>query len=484
MDPEWPTSGRQIGVWFMRSEYSSKLAVRFLISFVLIAMMTTAAYAQPPTLLWKDDTVGVNDVAVSKNGQYVVAATIGSDGAQVRFYDRSSSDPKKPIWAAPSPSQPTPGIEVYAVAISADGYSVVAAFHEPGTSTQQGPPEYGIAYWKNAMTVDPSNPQPTWVSGPNVASGVNLDGPVCFRCLDISDDGNYVAVATQGAPDTVYYYAGAMSRSTYNENATAWGGDSPFTALDMSSDGNYLAVGVLGHPSGYAVAYLKNARALPPGPIGNPSWMSSTDEPVVDVAISDDGNYVVAATGGVGSVYYWTGASGLGGDNAPASWHGGLNVAFSSVDMSSDGGSVVAGAVDGVYFWGGARSLSGTPASSWSRTTADPVMDVAIDHAGDYMAAGTGGPLTVYFYDNMGDLKWSYPVDASVSALSISSDGGTLAVGTYSQAVTPASTAYLLDTGFKTPLPAPIPEYPLGLLLLGIFMVIAYGLIRRKRAVP
>jgi hypothetical protein len=67
---------------------------------------------------------------------------------------------------------------------------------------------------------------------------------------------------------------------------------------------------------------------------------------------------------------------------------------------------------------------------------------VAIDDAGDYMAAcsGIGVPLTVYFFGQAGDLKWSWGVNAD--KLSISSNGATLAVGTPI-----ATTGFLLSTG-------------------------------------
>ena len=99
-----------------------------------------------------------------------------------------------------------------------------------------------------------------------------------------------------------------------------------------------------------------------------------------------------------------------------------------------------------VYFWGGARSLTGNPSPSWVKSTDASVGDVAINDAGTYMAAvDFPGPPTVYFFDRQGNLLWQ---DTTISGdkLSISCDGGTLAVGTPT-----FGTAYLLDTGFSTP---------------------------------
>jgi WD40 repeat protein len=453
-------------------------------------MMVSAVYAQPPpTLLWKDDTVGVTDIAVSKNGQYVVAATTGPDGSEVRFYDRvASTDPKTPLWVAGGGSV----LEIYAVAISADGESVVAAFHLNLTpqeqafslQQQQGPPEYGVVYWKNAVTLA-GNPDPTWVS-------VNLGGPVCGRCLDMSDDGNYVVVDLNTLGDGSVFgidlWTGAKGLNTFPEGQkpTAWGAPGAvFTSVDMSDDGNYVAAGVLIQNNGLngLVAYLKNTRTLT-GLIENGNWISLVDGRVNDVAISDDGNYVAAATAGLpATVYYWAGAVSRVLNEAPGetpTWEGETGVSFTSIDMSCDGNSVIAGAgfllrdagagglatagaapTGGVYFWGGARGLTGTAPPSWTYPTVSTVSDVAINDAGTYMAAANDvAAHYAYFFDSSGALKWSeaYPLDSLVSSISISCDGGTLAVGTEGTLpVESGGTAYLFDTGFSTPCCGPEP---------------------------
>jgi len=435
----------------MSCRHTLNLTLRSLLSLAIIAMMVSAAYAQPPTLLWKDDTVSVTDIAVSKNGQYVVAATTGPR-SEVRFYDRAAStDPKTPVWS----SGGDPGVVIYAVAISADGDSVAVAFHfEPGTNPP-GVPIYGVAYWNKATTLT-DNPSPTWVS-------TELGGPACARCLDMSDDGNYVVVGldTMGEPSVfgIDFWTGAKGLNTFPEGQkpTAWGATGAvFTSVDMSGDGNYVAVGVLIQNNGLngLVAYLKNTRTLT-GLIENANWISPVDGRVNDVAISDDGNYVAAATAGLpATVYYWAGAGSRGLNEAPGetpTWEGEMGVSFTSVDMSCDGNSVIAGAFGGVYFWGEARGLTGTPPPSWTYPTESTVSDVAINDAGTYMAAANDvAAHYAYFFDSSGALKWSeaYPLDDLVSSISISCDGGTLAVGTGGGG---SGTAYLFDTGFSTP---------------------------------
>lgn len=185
------------------------------------------------------------------------------------------------------------------------------------------------------------------------------------------------------------------------------------------------------------------------------TWTSTKPgDLIVDVAISNDGNYVAAAGRGFPSpVYYWANAKSLSG-NPSTTWESAHGVDFSSIDMSRDGDSVVAGAVGptlGAYFWSGARGLSGTPNPTWIFTTSDEVEDVAISGAGEFMAVANDVSISkLYFLDSTGNSLWSSPfqLDSSVSSISISSDGGTLAVGTGA-----FLTAYLFSTGFPQPRP-------------------------------
>lgn len=423
-----------------------KTAPEFVFAFALIALMVSAAYAQsgPPTLLWSD-SVGTSDIALSKDGNYVAVVS----DSQVRFYSRSSSTP---LWAA------TVSAAAYSVAISADGDSVAAGVGN------------NVYFWGSARTRT-GNPSPTWTS--------HTYGQVLRGCLDVSDDGDYVLAGSQGygSEPNVLYWAGARSLSG-SDVAITWGyhnggGYPPISAVDLSSNGDYAVVGTQSN----AVAYWKNAKSLTGESVY--SWQSSEPTGSVNsVAVSDDGNYVAAPSYN-SAVLYWAGAKTLGGDPS-STWKSAAGY-FDDLDMSSDGNSVIAGSTSGtrgVYFWAGATGLTGKPQSpSWTYVTTGDVVRVVIDRAGDYMAAfnDLSGPPRVYFFDKIGDQYWIYDPDSTGEGLSISGNGGTLAVGTL-----PRATAYLLDTGFKTPLPTPIPEYPLGLPLLGIFMIITYGLIRRR----
>ncbi len=402
-----------------------KTVPKLMFAFVLVALMISAAYAPSvlPTLLWSDPT-GAIDIALSANGQYVAA--IVTD--QVRFYGRSSSTP---IWTGLIQDS------LLGVAISADGNSVAASGFG------------GVYFWANARSLTGSTNPATWTSGV-------LGGPISRKCLAISGDGNYVLAG--GTGPNVFYWAGAKTKSGTN-TPTTWrtfvGGQ--VEAVDISSDGNYVAVAYNVAVGVNSVAYWKGATTLS----GNNqayAWHSTEPTGVVNsVAVSDDGNFVAAASYN-GAVLYWANAKTLS-DNPPSTWSSAVN-SFWDLAMSSDGNSVIAGAVSpnmGVYFWGGATGRTGASQSpSWTHVTAGDVLRVVIDSAGDYMAAlnDVTGPPRVYFFDGVGNLKWTYDPDNSGFGLSISGDGGTLAVGTL-----PPITSYLFETGFSTVIP-PIRAIP------------------------
>jgi hypothetical protein len=476
---------------------SLKLMSKFLISFLLIAMMITVVHAQPPTLLW-DDSVATSDIALSKDGNYVAVAS----GNTVRFYGKESGTP---LWTSTTPSG-----TFQSVAISADGDSVVA-----GTLWSLGS-SGDIAFWKDAKSRTSSSETPTWRSE-------DLGGGILRRCLDLSDDGNYVVAC--GTGKWVFYWGNAQGRTTTSES-TSWKSQtfSHVSVVDLSSDGDYVAAGIY-QSSDYGVAYWKNARSLTGDPQGW-NWLSTEPDTIIsDVAISDDGESVAAApsvsiSNDVGSVAagldvdssvrYWAGAKSLSGDPA-STWWSGEGIGFTSIDMSSDGDSVIAADIPDVvsnigpregeptqvalnfftggtvYFWGGARSLTGKPqVPTWTYELDGVIYDVAIDDSGDYMAADANElfPGKVYFFDFRGILLWSYPIDYA-NKVSISADGSTLAVGTAT-----LLTGYLFDTGYTSSRPPVggvlIPENKLEIIapylaLAIVFAAVSTIFIMKKR---
>lgn len=416
-----------------------KFTVGFLASLAVITVMVSAVNAQLPTLIWSDP-IEPRDIVLSKDGQYVALVyPVYPTGGEIRFYRRDAGNPPTALWTC----QVAEGL--YSVAISANGDSVVAGGDQH------------VYFWKNARSRTSSTADPTWVS-------VDL-GYISRRCLDISDDGNYLVAC--GTGDSVFYWANAKSKS---------GSDVPTTwkyefihyaeAIDLSSDGDYVAAGLEDN-----VAYWKHAKSKSgsgeernpqPGDPA-PNWQAKNlGDMIVDLAVSDDGNYVAAAGRGFPSpVYYWAEAKSLTGDPSTR-WESAHGVDFSSIDMSSDGNSVVAGGMGpdpedyGVYFWGGATGLTGTPVPSWTYTPGVRIEEVAISDLGDYMAAfsvdwSSYSAWYVYFLDSRGDLKWvketenPFEYGSMTGIISMSGDGGTLAVRIGSGATT-----YVFDTGYST----------------------------------
>jgi WD40 repeat protein len=406
------------------------------LALALLLVASSVAYAQPPpTLLWSDPTDTLA-IALSANGQYVVVGTF----LEVRFYSRSSSTP---LWIYSELSTFT------SVAISADGSYVAAGSFG------------GVYFWANAKSLT-GNPAPTWTSA-------IPGGSIEHRCLAISDDGNYVAAC--GTGPNVFYWAGAAGMTGSNI-ATTWDFSlaAQVEAIALSDDGNHVAAVGFSFNAGGVLGYWNNAISLT-GHNQQPTWRAQEpNEQFVDVAISDDGNYVaVAGLASTATIFYWANAITRTGTSEPHTWAGGVDVPFASVDISCDGDSVIAGAevliepsiggagvavagasADGinrgsVYFWGAAQGLSGSPLPTWVYPTPLGVADVAINDAGTYMAAVTSNLDTLYFFDKQGNLLWQ-DVDIRGDKLSISCDGGTLAVGTPGPL-----TAYLFDTGFSTP---------------------------------
>ncbi len=391
--------------------------------------MLSSVYAQPPTVLWSD-SIPLDDIAISKDGQYVAAVeSFGQKG--VRYYSRDGDG--TPIWTY------TLAENTYSVAISADGDCVVV-----GTSAR-------INFWKNARSLT-GTPAPTWSS--------TILGSIDKRCLDISDDGNYVAAC--GTGDSVFYWANAKTRSSNSETVTWSKSMGLFTieCVDLSGDGDYVTAGV-----DTDVAYWKNARSLTGNP--GPSWYSTAPgDLIIDIAISDDGNYIAAAgTAGPSPLYFWANAKVLSGD-PPYTWDSEPGVDFFALDMSSDGDSIFAGGssatAEKVYFWTGARIKTGTINPTWTYST-NQIRDVSIDTFGEFMAAGDDVG-NIHYFDNTGDKKWTKSLGDSTISTSISGDGGTLAVATT------GSSGWLLDTGFQSIGPAPVGGLTIAINKLEIMM--------------
>ncbi|MEA3357196.1 MAG: DUF5711 family protein [Patescibacteria group bacterium] len=248
----------------------------------------------------------------------------------------------------------------------------------------------------------------------------------------ISDDGNYVAA---GSGYYVYYFdrnenllwkreTGDMvsSISVSNEGDyvafTSWDGyvyyfdksgflwryktKNPPSSVSLSGDGEKIAVLC------YEWVYYFNKNGL--------VWDYEIDSISLgrhEISISNDGQYVAAAS--CSGAYYFD-------KNKNLLWSFKPDACGNSVKISSDGEYVVLGAGS----WGGGygwvyyfSKASNKPI--WEERTTNCVATVDISSNGDFVIAGSIPTLTLYYFNNQGELLFDYPI--FVDSARISSNG-------------------------------------------------------------
>jgi len=393
---------------------SISLLTMMLLSVLAFAMVPpSAAHGYTINELWTNP-MQVNDVAVSKDGNYVAAV----NNTGLYFFGWDSPNP---IWWYLSEA----GDKLLSVAISANGQYVIF-----GNSTNGSIFFFGDCMGRSGLQAANGY---DWVSKQFTYYSPAGNNDVERRTIDISDNGEYVVVG--GTGDQVYYFIDCTTKSGTGVN---WDWQC-YTydlvhAVDMSPDGRYVVAGGPWpfSPTG-AVTFFKDANL--PGP-HSPLWYNYTLGPIVDVAVSDDG-YSVAAVSELRGVpvtlYYWADASNLSGStDISANWS--RLHAFSSVDMSSDGDRVVAGYyelnVASLHYWDNARTLSGDNVTeTWVRVPDLSVLDVGISDDGSLIVAGTGRPDCALFYTNDGTLVGNFTLDSPGYIVSMAGSGESAAVG-------------------------------------------------------
>ena len=387
----------------------------FILFSILALSSIPIASAQGYTVteLWSNPMT-VNDVAVSADGNYVVAV----NDTGVYFFSRDSSQPR--WWYTGD------GGYFESVAISANGEYVVAGY----TNTSN----FGFLYYFKDSTTTFNGRGYTWKS---VSYPAAIDSP---RLVAISDNGTFVVAAANngtGKYTFLKYFNDSTVRfgSSETETWNLWTLGALASSLDISADGNYVAEGGSDPPppTGW-VSFFKDSSTNPQG------WVNDNLLPITDVALSDDG-YAVAAVSPItpDTLYYWKDAKNLPSDS-PANWTNLLG--YGCVDMSSDGDKVVAGTpmifVCGVHLWDAARTRTGTnETESWNRFAGQWIPDIAISRDGMIIAA-TAVNVTddlgswTYFLTSSGGLIGQFPTDGAGMVVSTSADGGTTAVATSS----------------------------------------------------
>ena len=346
-------------------------------------------------MLW-NNSMAVNDVAVSGDGNYLAAV----NGTGVFYFASDNSTPKWwYLWQNMFRS----------VAISANGEYVVA-----------GDNSGYLCYFNNSRATAGQRGSQTWMS-------IDLWGPVERGTLDMSDDGDYVAIG--GTGPNVFYFANCTSRSSPNQYAN-W---TDYISYDVgtvhiSPDGKYVAAGGRRAGGGF-VAFYKDAN-VEPYPT-EPDWKSESSiyNGIIDLALSDDGYAVVAIDEAAPeTLYYWANATNLSRD-PNATWT--KNWAFHCVDMSADGDEVIAGTAlfpCGLHFWADARERSGSDqVENWTRREGEIIWDVAMSDDGGIIAASAQAQdqsnYTAYFFKSDGNMIDKFDLPQYSPLVSMSGNG-------------------------------------------------------------
>jgi WD40 repeat protein len=379
------------------------------LTITLVAVPNSAAQNPVVTELWSDP-MHVNDVAVSRNGNYIAA--VNDTGLFFFWWNQST-----PLWWY---NNNTIDEQFLSVAISADGsYVIVGNNSYPPTA-----PSTGSIYYFGNCTIRAGHQATNgynWTSSHFFGEGT----PSVERgTIDISDNGEYVAVGGTGYNLYMFFNSTKRSGSGLNDNWSIGVGIDVW-ALDMSPDGQYIAFGGGSTPNGF-VAFVIHANTMS----YYKAWNAWNLDAIRDIAISDDGS-AVCASGRWGNLSYWADAKALTG-NPSSTWNSSLS--FGCIDTSSDGDMVVAGSVAfSLHLWDNALARSGSNSpETWTNLYGEDIYDVAISDDGKIIAAVMpygDGPAHVCFFTDQNVTIGNFTEPPGLTMLSMSGDGRVVAAG-------------------------------------------------------
>ena len=183
--------------------------------------------------------------------------------------------------------------------------------------------------------------------------------------------------------------------------------------------------------AGFALALMAAGAAE----ANDPEWSYTTGDRVYSVAISGDGEYIVAGSDD-DSVYFFDR------DSDTYLWNYSTEGDVRSVAISSDGEYIAAGSVDTqVYLFTKDSDLPLQIYSAGDRA----VVSVSISADGEYIAAGSVDERVYLFDKDSSTPLWSYYAGNWVWSVSISADGEYIAAGSHRD-------VYLFDKDSSTPI--------------------------------
>jgi len=154
-------------------------------------------------------------------------------------------------------------------------------------------------------------------------------------------------------------------------------------------------------------------------------WYFIAPETIECVAISADGNYIVAGNDN-GTIFLFEKSN-----NAPLwEYQVGMGNTITSIAISDDGSYIISGSVNNnVYFFN--NSITSPKFPLWSNSSSNPIRAVALSSDGKNAAAiSTGGKLSIFDTENISSpLLNSFTETSILSSLAISSDGKYIVCG-------------------------------------------------------
>ena len=411
------------------------------------------------------------DVAVSPDGRFVAAVnasmlmyfSVATRSLQWTFTPASAG-----LWSV---------MDILSVRISADGECVVIGY---GNNLGEG----GISFFKQCTGRTGTDQPPTWTNW-----FLKQHGRIERRSMDISDDGETVAVA--GTGDTVYYFSRCVSASRAAQATGLFNWTFGYVpniqellCLDMVPSGRLVASGGYCINGTVYVVYLDNLT------LNHLLWHKAGPEngTVNDIAVSNDGYGLAAAIRSDGpqiftGVVYYEDANQA---SVPASiWKSGENSETDpSVAMSGDGNLVACGTYSAVpatlFHWSGARAKpSGTATADW--TLDYEVLDADMSGDGSVIAILTREGESEWFLrvlDGAGNERANYALDSEGEVVSMSGDGQIIGLAS-------ATENTLVVARFRATVGGEILETTLlaqaVALLLAMAVVTSVVLLRRKK---
>jgi WD40 repeat protein len=312
------------------------------------------------TPLWSYDTgKNVNSVAISADGWSIVA---GSNSNDIIFWHRNSSTP---VWEYDTDS------DVLFVDITADGNYVVAAN------------EAKRIYYFNTD-------DDTWDSKKYIWKCEFASGGPELKSLSLADNGMSLSVAL--GEDLYFFDLGKVNRELNGGDESKWrtsSYDTDFISTALSSDGEYVVASTEGG-EGPGGDYRNPEIRLWNRGSSNEKWSKEIDDNATTLAISANGEYIVAGCDD-DKVYLFDK------DSSTPLWSYDTGAKVTTVSISSDGQFILAGQEEGKLFL--FNKNSGTPLWNYTNTGGSSFVSVEISKDGDIISA-TGEDDKVYVFNN------------------------------------------------------------------------------------